>query len=130
MTIDISTSTAASNTATDRIALALAALETPAEWYNALGYSPDGHHCHPVCAIDEVDAFVGSTAVEEALHEYAEAAAEAAHDLSEALLDAVGLAARGEDREDIEEALDRASRIEREYGDDPSVQRVREILFG
>lgn len=118
------------NISTDRIALALATLETPAEWYNALGYSPDGHHCHPICGIDEVGDFEPSNSVEETLHAYAEKAAETAYNLREALRDAVGLASTFGSREDIEEALDRASHIEREYGDDPSVQRVREILFG
>lgn len=105
--------------------------ESAEEWYDSLGYhvsAEDGDHAHPVCSLDEVDTYEPQSDAEASLLEYARAARDAATAVESALERAV-TAWRDRDLAACIEALDEASQVEREYGDDPAAQALRDQLL-
>jgi hypothetical protein len=122
--------------------------EDARDWYESLGYTPDGHHTHPIApydvvvdiADDSLDAVIEALidhderisdippAALEALASYAVTAAVAAADIESALSVAVAAALAG-DATACDEALAEASEIELEYGDDPAASDLRRRLL-
>ena len=120
-----------------------------ADWYYALAYDVDGYHCHgniayttalrgdEDVAVEEAMSHVDASVLDphttprdiaERLARYAVDAAYAAY----ALEDAFTAAETAHDEGDLDalvDALDEAARIERDFGDDPTVQAAR-IAYG
>lgn len=118
--------------------------ESAEDWWDGLGYTPDGHRTHPVCSFEEIDNFnPGAAALRLWHNEDAREARKAVHALErygrrakkDALairehIDAAIKAAREGDAATMAEELDRARRAELEYGDDPSTANARKVLLG
>lgn len=105
--------------------------ESADDWYDSLGYhvsTDDGDQAHPVCPMDEVDAYEPQDDAERDLLAYARAARDVAASVEDALKRAVD-AWHARDLPACVAALDEASSIEREYGDDPAARVLRERLL-
>ncbi len=107
--------------------------ESAEEWYDSLGYyvaDLKGNEAkyHPVCPFEEVERFSPSGSAEEALLEYARKAKETAEVVVEALEEAVEAYHQG-DEASVREALRRASRLEKQYGDNPAARQLSRQLL-
>jgi hypothetical protein len=118
--------------------------ESAEDWWDALGYTPDGHRTHPVCSFEEIDTFnPGGAELRLQCNEDPSEARKAVRDLEhygrrakkDALairehLDAAIKAAREGDAKSMADELYQAERAEMEYGDEPSTRAARQALLG
>ena len=125
--------------------------ESADDWWSALGYSTglDRDWSHPICTFEEIDTLDGDTAVPEEFAEALAAGGERAEDARESIADLVAYGQRAkaaavtirdyldaaidaawdEDGDALIEALEAASREEREWGDDPSTRKAADKLL-